>query len=242
MTGQSVINRAMRLCGALASGESPTTTESTDALAILNDMLDEWNAQRLAIFQIQTNEFSLVGGTQTYTCGSGGTFNMARPAKIERIVLKVVTNPSFPLELPLKTYKDQEWASITLKTLQNTYPEGYWDDSAFPSRNINFWPIPSSALNVVIYSWAALTSFADLTTTYTFPPGYAKALAYNLAVEISGEFNAPMPPQVPAIAATSKASIKTMNLPEVLLTCDRAVQSPSTIPGVSRADFLGGRF
>lgn len=244
MKAQNVIDSSAMMIAARASGQSLTSAEYTDCLQALNDMLDAWTAQSLMIFTTQPSTQNLVAGTQSYTCGSGGVFNIARPPKIDRIVLKVNSNPSFPLELPLKTFTDEEWASITLKTLSNTYPEGYWDDGGFPLRTLYFWPVPSTSLQVVIYPWVALSQFADLATTdYTFPPGYAEALRFNLCLRLGPYLNVTtIPDVVMAMAQESRMRIKMMNANESLLTCDRAIQSPSTIPGVSRADFLGGRF
>ena len=245
MTANDIINSAFRITNATASGELPSASESQDALVILNDMLDAWNAESLSIFTEQPKEFALTTA-QAYTLGPGGDFNAVRPARIDRGVLKVYSNPIFPLELPLKSYTDAEWASITLKSLANTYPEGFWDDGGYPLRTLSFWPIPigSSQLAVVLYVWVALNQYVSLNDTHTFPPAYARAIKYNLAAELVANGFGEISQTIVAAATESKATLQRMNAGDKvpLLTCDRAVQSPSTIPGVSRADFLGGRF
>ena len=40
------INRALRLLGVLAEGETPSAAVSTDALTALNQMIDSWNTER----------------------------------------------------------------------------------------------------------------------------------------------------------------------------------------------------
>lgn len=243
MTANDIINSALRAVNAIASGEMPSPAESQDCLVILNDMLDAWDAESLNIFTTQPQEFPLTT-SQTYTIGPGGTFNTARPPRIDRGVLKVLSNPQFPLELPLTTYTDEQWASITLKTLANTYPEGFWDDGNYPLRTLYFWPVPigASQLSVVLYCWQQLSQFVSLNDNHTFPPGYAEAIKSNLAARLTGNGFGELTPTLEAIALSSKALIQTMNSEPPLLVCDRAIQSPSTIPGVSRADFLGGRF
>lgn len=242
MTAQTLINSAMRLIGATASGETPTTDESNDALVVLNDMLDQWNSEHLMTFTTQPHTFALTT-SQTYTLGTGGAFNMARPARIEQAVLQINTDPTFPLEFVLRQFTDEEWEAITIKSLSNTYPMGFWDDGGFPLRTLYFWPIPSGvSLNVVIYPWEPLTSFASLSTDNSYPPGYNKALRYNLAVDLAAEFEQPLNPQVAITAARTKGKLKTMNSEPPLMTPDRALMDPKKIPGVSRADFLGGRF
>ena len=49
-TAGDQINRALRLLGVLAEGESPSASESRDALVALNQMLDSWDTERLAVF------------------------------------------------------------------------------------------------------------------------------------------------------------------------------------------------
>jgi hypothetical protein len=47
------INRALRLLGVLAEGETPSASVSQDALMALNQMIDSWNTERLSIFSTQ---------------------------------------------------------------------------------------------------------------------------------------------------------------------------------------------
>ena len=44
------INRALRLLGVLAEGETPAASVSEDALMALNQMIDSWNTERLSVF------------------------------------------------------------------------------------------------------------------------------------------------------------------------------------------------
>jgi hypothetical protein len=175
-------------------------------------MLDSWNAERLNIFTLNINEFPLTPGQQTYTLGTGGNFNIPRPARIERMSIVSLLNPAQPLELPLEMLTDAGWQAIPVKLISSSLPTVVYDDGAFPLRNLNFWCIPTIAVNTRIYNWAALTSF-DLTTDITFPPGYLKAIRYALAVDLAPEFGRPIPPEVAAQSILSKAVIKNMNAP-----------------------------
>lgn len=223
MTGQDLINSALRLVGALASGELPSAAESQDCLLIGQQMIDSWQAERLMVWSIQINTFPLVPLTQTYTLGSGGTLNMPRPARIERIGIINLNNPAQPLELPLEYLTDAQWAAIPVKNIQSTLPQKVYDDQAFPLRNLNFWCVPTVAVNVTIYSWNPLSTFPDFTTDVEFPPGYVEALRYNLAVRLLAEFpgNPVSAPMVMQLATESKARIKSLNIPLLDSYCDR---------------------
>ena len=218
----------MRLIGVLASGETPSGAETADGLIILQQMMDSWQAERLNIFTINITEFPLVPGTQTYTLGTGGTLNMVRPAKIERMSVVWLANPAQPLELPLDMVTDGGWQAIPIKLISSTLPTIVYDDGAFPFRNLNFWPIPTIVDNIRIYSWSPLTTF-DLTTDITFPPGYLKAIRYCLAVDLAPEFGRAVPQEVVAQAVLEKAKLKAMNAPLIESFCDEAIVNPRSL-------------
>ena len=233
MNAGALINSALRMINVLASGEQPSAAEQTDALTILQQMIDEWQAERLTIFTIQRTgqqggpqTFPLVSGQQTYTLGPGGNFNIPRPARIERMSLEWLSNPAQPLELPLEMVNEQRWQTVPVKAITSTLPTVVYDDQAFPLRNLSFWCIPTVVSNVIIYYWQPLNTFTDLVTDVQFPPGYFKALRYNLAVDLAPEFGRPLPPEVAMQAMASKAVIESMNLPAFEMRVDPAVIDP----------------
>ena len=228
MTGNDLIASAMRVIGALASGETPTGAEAADALLVLNQMLDSWTAERLTVFTITIGEFTLIPGTQVYTMGTGGLFNVPRPAKIDRASIVSLNNPAQPLELPIQLYTDGDWQQVPLKIVNSTLPQGVYDDGAYPLRNLSFWPIPTVANKTRIYSWTALTQFPDLVTDILFPPGYPEALRYNLAMrliaEMPGNFNPLMAQMAGGFAVESLARIKSINMPIIQAHLDASLK------------------
>lgn len=231
MTGQDLIASALRLIGVLASGETASAAEAADGLVILNQMIDSWNAERLSVFHIlpngrstDTNTFALVPSQQDYTMGTGGNFNVARPAKIERASIEYLANPAQPLELPLEILDYAGWQAIPLKVTTSNIPRYVYIDNAFPLRNLRFWPVPSEVHNAILYYWNALTQFTALITDLTFPPGYLKALRYNLAVDLAPEYGRSVPIEVAVQATQSKAKIKSMNLPRPIMVVDDALR------------------
>src|SRR5208337_4771219 len=101
MLGQDLLSAAARLAGILASGETLQGSQPSEMLTIAQDMLDEWQADRLKIYSENINTFPFVLGTQTYTLGTGGNFSMARPAHIDRMGVQILSNPSQPSEVPI---------------------------------------------------------------------------------------------------------------------------------------------
>lgn len=221
----------MRLVGALASGETLSNAEAQDALMVLNQLLDSWTADRLTIFTVTINEFALTPSQQVYTLGTGGNFNIARPARIDRVSIVSLTNPAQPLELPIDYYTDLDWQQTPVKNITTSLPQAVYDDQAFPLRNLSFWPIPNTTVNTRIYGWQQLTQYASLTTDVTFPPGYIEALRYNLAVrliaEFPGEYNPIMVQTAGGLAVESLARVKAMNIPVIEAFCDAALMGKS---------------
>lgn len=230
MSALDLIKSSLRLIQVLASGETPSADEAQDALMILNQMVDSWNADRLMIYTIARNVFNLNSGQQTYTCGDGGDFNIQRPATIQSYTVISLANPAQPLELPLDVYTDVAWAGVPVKNIQSSLPTAVYDDGSFPLRNISYWAVPNVGnLQAGIYAWQALSRFVDLTTKYSFPPAYLKALRYNLGVDLAPEFGTSPSDTVSSQAIQTKSLIKSINAPLVGLRCDPAVTNQENL-------------
>jgi hypothetical protein len=234
-----IISSSLRLIGVLAAGETPQGSEAEDALLVFNDMVDSWQAQRLMIYQSERIVFNLNAGQQVYVYGSANPetnpnpdFNSPRPAAIERMGIIVLNNPLQPLELPLQYLTTAQWQEIPVKNITSALPQYCWDDQAFPFRNLSFWPVPNVQVQAVVYPWVPIGAPASLTTLIAFPPGYAKAFRYNLAIDLAAEYPV-APPQVVAgvleIAQETMRIVKAMNTPILDLRCDPAVVAGSEL-------------
>lgn len=224
MTAQDLIASSLRLIGVLASGEVPSAAEANDAFNILNQMLDSWNTERLAIFTVQRQVVVPATLKQAYTVGIGGDFNIPRPPRIDRIGVISLQNSTEPLELPVELLTDVGWEAIPVKNISSSLPLKVWNDLGYPLMTLSFWPIPNVEVNFALYTWTALAQFPDLVTDEEFPPGYLKALRYNLAVDLAPEFGVQqVPPVVMAQAADSKGKIKALNQPLLDMACDTAL-------------------
>lgn len=226
MTGRDLIAASLRLIGAYASGETPSADESTDGLNALNRMIDGWSTQSLLIYTIPRETFSFTASKGSYTMGSGGDFNTARPLKIKNAVLVIpTTTPN--IERPIEIVNRDEYAAIIQKAYSSQIPLFMYPEGSYPLETLNFWPVPSdSSYSVGLYSWKQLSTVATLDTSLSFPPGYERALVYNLAVEIAPEYGKAPPEIVLATAEESKGDIKRLNADvHHLLRVDPALQS-----------------
>lgn len=223
MTAADILSSALRLIGVLAAGEQMGPEDSADALMVFQQMIDGWNADRLAIFTTGINDFPFVEGKQSYTLGTGGDFNMVRPARIDAMSAILMQNPANPIEIPMTLFTAEEWQTqIPVKVVTGTFPLICYPDGNFPLNTLNFWPIPQQQpVNARIYSWTPLSAPATYNTTIAFPPGYAEAFRYGLAVRLSAEYGQPqVSPTVATIAVDSLARLKSMNAPVLDLRSD----------------------
>ncbi len=217
-----LIKSSLRLFGAYSPGETLDVGEANDALTVLDQMIDSWNTDRLAIFTTRIDDFPFVLNQQSYTLGTGGDFNIPRPASIDAMSAILLNNPANPVEVPLAMYSVQNWQTdVPVKVVDGTFPQLVYDDGGFPLRTLQFWPIPSTQPNSCrIYSWQALTQPAALNTTISFPPGYQEAFRFNLAVRLAPDYGREASASVQAIAVKSLARLKSINAPDMGMRSD----------------------
>lgn len=186
MTVRELIRKSMLLIGAVSSGESLSADEAADGLSSLNDLLDSWSTDGLLIPASTIEEFTLTPGQASYTIGVSGNFDTANPQVIEEARLKDVSGTAF--EIPISIYNIQEYADITQKTTQSSQPDALYFQRGGALSTIYLYPVPSAANKLVLYSKKALSSFASVNDSIVLPPGYQRALRYNLALELAVEY------------------------------------------------------
>jgi hypothetical protein len=206
-SAQTLIDRALRLLGATASGESPTAQESADALISLNNLLESWQADKQLVYALTDTAFTVTAGDGSYTVGPASNFALTpRPPKLENIFMRA-SGYDYPIEL----VEQDRWFNIIDKASDSDLPIFAYYDTATPVGNVLLWPVPTAAHSLHIVTWTPCSVLAALSTTVAFPPGWERALSYNLAVELASEFDRTLHPSVPAIAVESKATIMRAN-------------------------------
>jgi hypothetical protein len=218
MTGRDLVTATLKKIGVLASGETPTADEATDALSELNRMLGFWSTEGLLIFATTAETaLTLTPGDATITLGASGDIT-TRPQAIESAVIRD-GNTDFPLKVLTLT----EYASITNKSIQSTLPEALYDDGGYPQRTITLWPVPSAAKSLVLFTKRALTEIATLDTTVSLPPGYEDTIIYNLAVRLGPDYGRAVSDAVVMMAMETKASLKRANYKPSVMSMDPAM-------------------
>jgi len=215
-TAGDQINRALRLLGVLAEGETPNAAVSQDALTAMNQMLDSWNTERLSVFSTQDQVFNWPTSTISRTLGPTGDFVGNRPILLDDATY--FRDPSTNVSFGIKLINQQQYDGIAVKTVTSTYPQVLWLNMTYPNIEMYIYPVPTRLLEWHFISVEELTQPATLNTNLAIPPGYLRAFTYNLAMEIAPEFGVEPSPQVQRIAMTSKRNIKRINNPEDIMS------------------------
>ena len=215
-TAGDQINRALRLLGVLAEGETPSAAVSQDALTALNQMIDSWNTERLSVFSTQDQVFSWPASTIRRTLGPSGDFVGNRPILLDDATY--FRDPGTNVSFGIKLINQQQYDGIAVKTVTSTYPQVMWLNMTYPNIEMYIYPVPTRLLEWHFISVEELTQPATLATTLAFPPGYLRAFAYNLAMEIAPEFGVEPSPQIVRIAMTSKRNLKRINNPDDVMS------------------------
>src|SRR2546425_1105764 len=129
ITVADLITAAFRRINVVQPGEVPTAEDQADAFLRLNDLMDQWQAERLQIFTVTRTTWAMVSGTRDYAVGG------ARPVFIDHVNYQD-TSLSPVLERPLVSLTDDAWAAVPLKTLTSPLPGYYYYNPTFPTGTI----------------------------------------------------------------------------------------------------------
>ena len=215
-TAGDQINGALRLIGVLAEAEEPSAATAQDALTTLNQMIDSWNTERLAVYSTQDQVFSWGPGVKTKSLGPTGDFVGNRPILIDDSTY--FRDPASGISFGIKLINQQQYDGIAVKTVTSTYPQVMWVNMEYPNLTMTVYPVPTKVLEWHIISVDELSQPAQLSTMLAFPPGYLRAFKYNLACELAPEYGVEPSAQVSRIAMTSKRNLKRINNPDDIMS------------------------
>ncbi len=186
-------------------------------------MIDSWRLEKLMAYAVEPQGFPFVAGQMAYTIGPGGNWNTEWPARIEKVNLSYTLNDSPAMNLNINMLNLDQYQSLILPTTSSTIPTSVYIDDGYPLRTAKFYTVPSLIQSVILFCWTTIEEFATLDTVIALPPGYERALRFNLALEIAPEYTRQPSQIVLAAAATSKALIKSFNMRPVYMQVDNAL-------------------
>ena len=210
-TATQIITDALKKLGVWEKGETIDADEGADGLRSLNFLIDSWANDNLMLYQQVQRTKALTSSDGQYTIGSGGDIDTTRPVRIVSAYCRDANNGDYTI----KIINASQWARITLKTTAGSYPDYLYYRPNYPLGEINLYPEPGSGLTLYLECWDQITQFATGATSASLPPGYERALIYNLALEIAPEYGVNVSPEVAKLAAESREFIQDVNNVEI---------------------------
>lgn len=207
-TVQTVINRSFRLLGVFASGETPTASDTADALTALNAMLDGWRNDKLMVDSFATITVPLVNAQTSYTIGaSGADVTATSPVRIESAYVR-----KSGVDYNLEQIDDATYQGIAEKTSTSDIPDCFLFNHTNTNSTIYVYPVPNEVNNLYLRVWTPFAAFSTASDTFAMRPGMEEAVAYNLAIALHPEYPGnQLNPIVLKKAVDSLAAIKRIN-------------------------------
>ena len=224
-----LLQSAYRLAHALKHpGQGISPSESKEGLDTLNAMIDGWKMEDLLINITRRSVQNMVANQKVYGVGPGQDFDLERPEKIHRAGFIVGTTPNVS-EIPMRiilTY--EEYAAYVNKNTGSTIPLALYYQATAPFGSATFWPVPTVASQIAIYTPQFLSEFSTVDDAVEAPDGYRDMIMYNLAVRVHQLYpDKPMDSSVTEFASYYKQRVKNHQATPLFIGSDQAVMQES---------------
>lgn len=226
-TALEIITGAARLLGVVRKGEALDGDEAEDALDVLNEMLLSW-ANETSLIPARVRESYTLTSAYSYTIGNGYDLNTAIPPL--QIISAFIRTGG--IDYPLAIITQQEYDAIAIKSTSGTpefiaYSRGegldFDNSDADDYGTIKLHPAPNSGDALHLLSEKDQLRFSSVTAPRVHPPGWVKAMRYNLALELAPEYSVEPSPSVVKGARESLGAIKLASARNRKMRCEQAV-------------------
>lgn len=212
MTAQQIIDDAYYLNGK----SSADSTLSTRALRFLQNMLSSWSSEGLIVPFSVTESFTLTAGQAVYTIGvTADSPNLitatGRPIRITDAFIRI-SNIDYKIKTDMTK---SEYNALSSKDLEQRPTKLYYDPQ-YPNGKIKFNYEADTTYAFHLISQKAMTNPALVSTTFSLPLEYNRAMVYNLAVELATNTVNSLHSAVYLIAEESLNTIKLTNSIDIL--------------------------
>jgi hypothetical protein len=143
-------------------------------------------------------------GASSYTVGTGGTFNVARPNSISSAFFRLNN-----VDYPVNVVTVEEFDSISDKTVTGSIPDCIYYQASYPLGKLYVYPLVTGG-TLYVNTIEPLTSLALLTTSISMPNGYEAYLRLALADSLM-TWSGKDKPKISADAMRLKAGLKRVN-------------------------------
>lgn len=197
-TVNDILTSALRKGGIITMEETPSSSMLNNALSAMNNMLDSWSNDGVNVFARTWVNYTLTAMQSVYQIGTGAAdFNTPRPSAIVSAYIRIGN-----VDRPVAVINDEIYADqIAVKNIGGP-PKWLNYDNAYPIGNIRLWPEAATSYQLFMQLEAPLANYA-LGDTVDLPPGWNRAIIFNLADELCGDYGQDTPQSVLRIAQKS---------------------------------------
>lgn len=224
---QDIIKDAMGLIGATEMDETPSASEMSTALRIVNVMLGRWSIQTSIIRSPGQLNFPLQVGKNSYTIGlSGADITAKKPIEVISGFVRDSSNIDSNVEIiPIELFDSFDDKNINQADPACVAYDPGVTQQASQVGTIHVYPTPSSADTMFLRITCQLEQFVNLTDEVTMEASYYEALIYNLAIRLFRRFHTTgeIPSDIVAIANNSIRNLQSSNSSRVQAQMDFCV-------------------
>jgi hypothetical protein len=188
VTRDQIISGALRLCGVLAQGETPTATQVTEAAEALNLMVKAWEADGMPLWAIKKYTITLVDGQAEYEIGVGKAINTAKPLKI---IQAMNHDTQSSVDIPIRIVAQKEYQLLGNKTTTGNPIQLFYQ----PFNDygvVTVYPVPdATSADQKVMSIVYQRPFEDFDAAGDypdFPQEWHEAIKYGLASRLAGDY------------------------------------------------------
>jgi hypothetical protein len=209
-TARSIIRGALTDLGVAGAEQPMDASMAEDALDLLNQLLDSLSLERLLVYYLPPEALVWPPGVPLQTWGLGGDIPSERPLRLEPPVM--LTDPhSAQVEWEIALLTPAQYQEVAMKGLPNADPQALSYAPQMPLGEVRVWPVPTVQVTLTVRPWRVLGQFVALDDEILFPPGYARMLRTNLALEASPSYSVQPSPLLVRAAAESKSALAPLN-------------------------------
>jgi len=181
ITRNELIAGALRICGVIAPGETPTAAMYTGGSEALNMIAKAWQSDGMPLWVMREYTLTLTNATSEYTI----------TPKLLKVTQALNRNISTNVDIPMRILTRDEYNRLGNKTTSGN-PILLWSNPNLTTTTVKVFPVPTTveaAGNTLILTYQK--EFSDFDTSSDnpeFPAEYFDALKFALASRLSYEY------------------------------------------------------
>lgn len=204
-TAKALIASTLKLIGVVGVGVKPSAALLFDSLEAMNSMLQSWSSAPQPLFFVTREELTLTTSKVSYTIGDGGDLDTTRPQQVMDSYITINET-----DFIVKRRNRDQYDRVATKTTEGR-PSNFYYEPEYPLGVLRFYPVPEENFSFTLISLKPFPAYG-INDEMALPPGYERAIKYNLAMEIADNYGKQLSPLTKHIAGGSFKMLKNVNL------------------------------